>query len=285
MVWFYHFGSLPIFMTACRPCPPILLFFSYLTIVSPLSSPLFTSSSSQVRAAWEVYRVQHDERDLIDTLIRICRDLKFANDESPRAARAAAATTSFSTAGAAAAVASSQEKKTSSPAPTASVAKAQVAEAMALRAETQGAAEAADSRAQALREQLEATQVAAQQVKDDIRRAKVELISQALSLMLQTGLVTLAGAKALLTKAANGDKLVDAVIEAYAHDRYVCHKSTSCLFMLRECKSLQVTRTARFLTTLVSSLVCQCFACPTNMHPLVHTHPFDVSPPTPSSQQ
>ena len=144
---------------------------------------LFQAQYDLVRAAWEVYCVEKDARDFIDTLKRIVRDLQF--DDRGNVEFLTATTEANDN------QVSEEEYK-----PAASVTIANAVQK----------ADSAESKRAAL---------------GAVLSAKSDLLAHSLELMVKQELTTTEGAASVLERYQNGDSLVDAAIDQYATDRNV----------------------------------------------------------------
>jgi len=151
---------------------------------------LYQASYDLILGAWEVYTVQKSQQDLVDTLIRIVRDLDFDDKGNVMSMdnndNSAADTSKYTT--------SSNTTESNS------VNVAAMDEAMASRrAES-------DTRREAL---------------SAVTKAKQDLVRHSLDMMVKQEMCTQEGADSLFERATKGDQLVDAAIDAYATDRDV----------------------------------------------------------------
>lgn len=145
---------------------------------------LYQAHYDLVLAAWEVYNVQGDAVDFIDTLIRIVRDLHF--NESGDIA-----------------VNSQQQRQQAS---------RQAAVAKAEEEAEQNAQRQAQNRA--AQENRSAAMAA-------VADAKKELLKHSLEMMVKQGLLQMDAATSLYERYLNGEELVDAAIDEYATNRDV----------------------------------------------------------------
>ena len=157
---------------------------------------LYQAQYDLVRAAWEVFSIEQDARDLIDTLKRVVRDLNFddAGNVSFQAAATEDSDTDTKQQSAATTKQASPQKSVSVP----------ISEAVRRQAED------ANREQGAKRDALTAVQ-----------NAKRDLLKHSLDMMVKQGLVTEEGAASVYNRSSEGDALVDAAIEQYANDRDV----------------------------------------------------------------
>jgi len=178
---------------------------------------LYQGGYDLVRAAWEVYTVQNDSKDFIDTLQRIVRDLEFDKNGNlsigKKKAPSAAATTEYGNERPSTAIGSSRASKgteTFKPKP--------LDEPIvnATSYSRSGSGPTPDELSKLAKdEDRKRTAIAA------VHAAKRELLKHSLDMMVKQGLITAVASSRLYDRAANGDVLVDAAIEAYATDRDV----------------------------------------------------------------
>ena len=143
---------------------------------------LYHANYDLVRAAWEVYTVQNDVTDLLDTLKRVVKDLTLDEDDDEEG------------------LASSDEESDSPAANSAPV-------ATAASSSPQGSAQSALDRKQ---EALAA-----------VASAKRDLLKHSLEMMVKQGIVGGDAASKLFSRYQDGDMLAEAAIDAYATDRNV----------------------------------------------------------------
>lgn len=154
---------------------------------------LFQANYDLVHAAWEVYVVQKDTVDFIDTLRRIVRDLNVKEIQQSESAAREEATKAERTA--------ERTKETARE---------------ARESATKGQQAAQEARAKAA--EVEEAKSKALQA---ISQAKSDLLKHSLDMMVKQKLVTEKSADDLYQRHLEGDKLTDAAIEAYASDRDV----------------------------------------------------------------
>eukprot|EP01039_Chlorochromonas_danica_P006084 gene6084-6700_t len=152
---------------------------------------LFHAKYDLVQAAWEVYAVQKDREDFIDSLRRIVRDLNLEEIQKDKDVTRKS-TTSTSGAG---------TRPTSAPAATS---------ATANNTATTTQKNVQDVAAARKAEALQAVQM-----------AKLQLLDHSLEMLTRQGLVSSDKSQALLERYKEGDVMVDAAIETYASDRDV----------------------------------------------------------------
>jgi hypothetical protein len=153
---------------------------------------LFQAGYDLVRAAWEVFCVQANQRDLVDTLQRIVRDL----DLSPLQLGEGES-------GSASAQVDTQESESES------------------EAESQSESEAEEQSPSARAIPSGPVVAARKQALVAVTSAKRELLRHSLEMMVKQGMTTSTNAASLLARADGGDRFVDAAIEAYATDKDV----------------------------------------------------------------
>jgi len=153
---------------------------------------LFHANYDLVRAAWEVYTVQNDVTDLLDTLKRVVKDLTLDEDDDEEG------------------LASTDGEP--EPAPKA-VPRAASAAAPATKTASPAAKAASPSAQSALDRKKEALAA--------VSAAKRDLLKHSLEMMVKQGLVTGDAASALFSRYQDGDALAEAAIDAYAADRNV----------------------------------------------------------------
>ena len=149
---------------------------------------LFQSQYDLVRAAWEVFNVQDDTFDFIDTLKRIVRDLNFQDDGNVNLSVGYDAT---------------NEEDQSDPESETPKTK----DIVQVMKETENKAKEA--------REMKSNALAA------VAEAKRELLKHSLEIMVKQGLVTTQAASTLYERALKGDPLIDAAIEGYAGDRNI----------------------------------------------------------------
>jgi hypothetical protein len=156
---------------------------------------LFQAQYDLVRAAWEVYNVQNDTFDFIDTLKRVVRDLTFQDDGNVNLSM------------------NNNEDEV----PTAGASgnddddddddQSETKDIVQVMRETESRAkEAKEAKSNALAA---------------VAEAKRELLKHSLEIMVKQGLVTTQAASNLYERALKGDPLTDAAIEGYAGDRNI----------------------------------------------------------------
>eukprot|EP01033_Poteriospumella_lacustris_P012103 gene12103-8652_t len=154
---------------------------------------LFQANYDLVHAAWEVYVVQKDTVDFIDTVRRVVRDLNVQEIQQSESAAREEATKAERTA--------ERTKETARE---------------ARESATKGQQAAQEARAKAA--EVEEAKSKALQA---ISQAKSDLLKHSLDMMVKQKLVTEKSADDLYQRHLEGDKLTDAAIEAYAADRDV----------------------------------------------------------------
>lgn len=152
---------------------------------------LFSANYDLIRAAWEVFCVQNDVVDFIDTLLRIVRDMKFDQKGNIK----------FSNINTKAG-----EKKDANKTSSKSEESGEIVADKVIREN--------EARARAARESKESAL-------NQMKKAKFDLLRHSLEMMIQKSLVTKENAISLLERAVRGDALVEAAIETYANDRNV----------------------------------------------------------------
>ena len=170
---------------------------------------LYHANYDLVKAAWEVFTVQEDNDDLIDTLKRVVRDLSLDDDDIDESDREgdedevvpvpAAVSKSVSSSTVASSISNpkaSTTTNTSAPSSSSSSSSSAVA-----------AAEAMQERK---REALAA-----------VSAAKKDLLKHSLEMMVKQGITTGQAASGLFSRYLRGDILCEAAIDAYASDRNV----------------------------------------------------------------
>ncbi len=163
---------------------------------------LFHANYDLVRAAWEVYTVQEDASDFVDTLRRIVKDLDL--DELQDELKAKAATS-----------------KTSTTPSTSSAASAYAANAAA-RGKEERPPSAASSQQQQTQSGLPShVQEARAEAMKAVVNAKRELLKHSLEMMVKQGITSADRASDLYSRYLEGDVLIEAAIESYASDRDV----------------------------------------------------------------
>jgi phosphoribosyl-ATP pyrophosphohydrolase len=152
---------------------------------------LFSAKYDLVCAAWEVFCVQNDVVDFIDTLLRIVRNTKFNSNGDIKVKSTV----------------NSRSKDQSN---------------------DNKISDSVDSRAKDAMQAMKQSEENARQAKASkdsamlaVVKAKSELLRHSLEMMAKQGLVTQQAAIGLMQRAVDGDALVDAAIEAYASDRNV----------------------------------------------------------------
>jgi chemotaxis protein histidine kinase CheA len=171
---------------------------------------LYHANYDLVRSAWEVYTVQEDTTDLIDTLRRIVKDLTVDEDDDEEGegqsnskaapAPAAAARAPASKPGAAPAAKASTNASAGSPAQSATTG-------------ATGASPATTAAQAAMDRKQEALAAVAQ--------AKRDLLKHSLEMMVKQSILTGEAAANLFRRYLHGDNLAEAAIDAYASDRNV----------------------------------------------------------------
>jgi hypothetical protein len=156
---------------------------------------LFQAQYDLVRAAWEVYNVQDDTFDFIDTLKRIVRDLTFQDDGNVNLSM------NKNDDGATATATENDNEEKDEDYETGP---GDIVEVM----------KQTENRAKEARE-AKSNALAA------VAEAKRELLKHSLEIMVKQGLVTTQAASNLYERALKGDPLTDAAIEGYAGDRNI----------------------------------------------------------------
>jgi hypothetical protein len=185
----------------------IAVYHKYLTFEQARAlCDLFQADYDLVHAAWEVYVVQKDTVDFIDSLRRIVRDLNIGEIQTQQD-NTRKETSHASTQASKAADRARQAADEGRPgADTTSQSAA-------------GAREFADvSEARAKQKEVEEAKNKAMQA---INQAKSELLKHSLDMMVKQKLISEKSADDLNQRYLQGDKLTDAAIEAYAADRDV----------------------------------------------------------------
>lgn len=192
---------------------------------------LFQANYDLVRAAWEVYLVQNDPRDFVDTLRRIVRDLTFNDDGDIRmsgdssiesagasgrqqgTAKALASTARQSVQ--AAAVAKSDARPSQGPSSSSSSSEPAVVPS------SSSAALAAHPQHKDIKDAMAANEADKQRIlaqkreaMASIQNAKRDLLRHSLEMMVKQGVVSGEGASNLFERSLHGDALVDAAIDA-----------------------------------------------------------------------
>jgi hypothetical protein len=208
---------------------------------------LFHAKYDLVHAAWEVFVVQRDAIDFIDTLRRIVKDLDTnelqeisstsATATSSVAGRhdRAAATMSSTTAAAAAAAAANTSTATTEPSTSSSAAGAPASSSSSSQQQppmtyTTSSTITSENLAKAahLDREYETAQRERQEAQDAktkalraIDEAKRDLLKHSLDMMVKQNLLSQSNAESLYERHLAGDKLTDAAIESYAADKDV----------------------------------------------------------------
>lgn len=170
---------------------------------------LYHANYDLVRAAWEVYTVQNDTVDLLDTLRRVVKDLTLDEDDDEE--------------GLASSV-DSDGRRASAPVAPAPAAKAPAAKAAAPKASAPAPAAttaAAKSTASPATSAAQAAQDRKQEALAAVASAKRDLLKHSLEMMVKQGIVTGDAAGNLYKRYLQGDMLAEAAIDAYAADRNV----------------------------------------------------------------
>jgi ribosomal protein L12E/L44/L45/RPP1/RPP2 len=166
---------------------------------------LYHANYDLVRAAWEVYSVQEDLPDLLDTLRRVVKDLTVDTDDEDEGQ---GSDDDDADEDSEAQQPRSKSKVAPAPAPAAASASAPAHVAPASVATTQSAAHWA-----ALDRKKEALAA--------VSSAKRDLLKHSLEMMVKQGITSAAAASSLLERYLQGDLLCEAAIDAYASDRNV----------------------------------------------------------------
>lgn len=148
-----------------------------------------------IQAAWEVFQVQEDEDDFIDSVRRIVRDVSEGKSaaQSGKSAQTQGKSASAQSGKSAQSAPSSQSSSTSS--------------------------NASPKSATAMAEELIASR--RQDALKAVQAAKGQLLIHSVEMLVKQGLLAQSNAQSLLDRYAAGDAMVDAAIETYASDRDV----------------------------------------------------------------
>lgn len=188
---------------------------------------LFHAQYDLVHAAWEVYVVQKDTIDFIDTVRRVVKDLDLDELRSEdNADKVRQQKQQLSQQAAQRAETNAERAKTAAAEARRSAAQAQQQAEQAQKQQTQQQRAAAAAAAVAeseltVQQQHEEVQEAKAKALEAIDQAKTELLKHSLDMMVKQGMVTGEKAAGLYARHLSGDKLTDAAIEAYAQDRDV----------------------------------------------------------------
>ena len=150
---------------------------------------LYQANYDLVKAAWEVFSVQGDVRDLTDTLLRIVRDLEFGEGEDGRLVG-------------------------TDPVGVVRVSAKGISGASGIARSGVASVTTSASLVQTEREEK-------RKAREAVLEAKKDLVAQSLEMMIKRGMTEASNAKALLDRVSRGDVLVDAAIEAYSNDKDV----------------------------------------------------------------
>jgi hypothetical protein len=185
----------------------IAVYRKYLTVEQARAlCDLFQANYDLVHAAWEVYVVQKDTLDFIDSLRRIVRDLNIGdiqNQEDSIRKEASHASAQASKAADRARQAADEGRRSAATASQSAAAARESTEVSTARAKQKEVEEAKNTALQA------------------IHQAKSDLLKHSLDMMVKQKLISEKSANDLNQRHLQGDKLTDAAIEAYAADRDV----------------------------------------------------------------
>lgn len=170
---------------------------------------LYHANYDLVRAAWEVFTVQNDTTDLLDTLRRVVKDLTLDEDDDEE--------------GLASSVDSDGRRGSAPifPAPTPAPTPAAKDSSKAGSTAAKSAASSNVSTATAASSAAQAAQDRKQEALAAVAAAKRDLLKHSLEMMVKQGIVTGEAAGNLYKRYLQGDMLAEAAIDAYAADRNV----------------------------------------------------------------
>jgi hypothetical protein len=165
---------------------------------------LYHAKYDLIHAAWEVYTVQNDRDDFIDTVRRVVRDLDFDEIRRESSSSSSQNNTSMS-AKTSSAISSTKSSNATKP--------SSIAKPVSALAPT-SAPEPLPSPAQ----QMNARKTDALQA---VQAAKYQLLKHSLDMLVKQSLINVGKANSLLERYQVGDIMIDAAIETYAGDRDV----------------------------------------------------------------
>ena len=169
---------------------------------------LYHANYDLVKAAWEVFTVQEDNDDLIDTLKRVVRDLSLDDDDIDESDREGDEDEVVPVPSAASKPVSSSSTVASS------IANPKASTTTNTSAPSSSSSSSAVAAAEAMQERKREALAA-------VSAAKKDLLKHSLEMMVKQGITTGQAASGLFSRYLRGDILCEAAIDAYASDRNV----------------------------------------------------------------
>lgn len=175
---------------------------------------LYHANYDLVRAAWEVYTVQNDTVDLLDTLRRVVKDLTLDEDDDEEGLASSVDSDGRRGSAPVAPAPAAKAPAVNAPAAKAAASKASASAAPPIPTASKNTASPSSSAAQAAQDRKQEALAA-------VAAAKRDLLKHSLEMMVKQGIVTGEAAGNLYKRYLQGDMLAEAAIDAYAADRNV----------------------------------------------------------------
>ena len=160
---------------------------------------LYDADYDLVRAAWEVFRLQRDLSDFIDTMLRVLRDVKLENQSNTTA------------------TSNDHNGNNAEDSSFASFSVGSSTNVSPPRSPSTSTSTATNTPQTTIASSKEA----AVNASSAVRAAKQDLLKHSLEMMVKQGILTAASASGLFERSLEGDALIETAIESYAKDRNV----------------------------------------------------------------